>query len=84
MTPAEHGYPNLLIITLTVACYIIYRLVRENRYLKAIVWEIKKSHDPLRKHEAMSVDEFWAMLQALHVDPDDARRENKGRRDHAN
>lgn len=85
MEPIMHqGYINVLIIALAMSGYTIYRLVRENRRLKAIVWEIKKSHDPLRKHGAMSVDEFWAMLQALHVDLDDARRENKGRRDHAN
>ena len=85
MEPIMHqGYINLLIIALVMSGYTICRLVRENRYLKSIVLEVKKSHDPLRKHEAMSTDEFWEMLQALHIDPADAQREIKGRRDHAN
>lgn len=84
MEPVMHqGYINLLIIALAMSGYTIYSLVRENRRLKAVVWEIKKSHDPLREHEAMSTDEFWEMVRDLHIDPDDARRENKGRRDHA-
>lgn len=83
MEPIMHqGYINLLIIVLAMSGYTIYSLVRKNRRLQSIVWEIKKSHDPLRKQEAMSTDEFWEMVRDLHIDPDDVQREIKGRRDH--
>lgn len=85
MEPIMHqGYINLLLIALILSGYTIYKLARENRYLKSVVLEIKKSHDPLRKHEPMSTDEFWEMLRELHIDPADAQREIKGRRDHVN
>lgn len=82
MTPTDHGYPNLLIITLAVACYVVYRLARENRYLKSIVWEIKKSHNPLREGKVMTTDEFWEMLRDVNIDLQVVRQETKGRRDH--
>lgn len=85
MDPIMHqGYINILIIALAMSGYTIYNLVRENRHMKSIIHEIKKSHDPLRKHEAMSTYETWEMIRNLHIDPEDARREIKGRRDHAN
>lgn len=79
----HQGYINLLIIALATSGYTIYRLVRENRYLKSIILEIKKSHDPLREHELMTTDEFWEMLRDLNVDLKVVRQETKGRRDHA-
>ena len=82
MSPTDHGYPNLLIVALAVSCYVIYRLVRKNRRLQSIVWEIKKSHDPLREHESMSTDEFWEMLQKVNIDLKVVHLENNGRRDH--
>ena len=83
MEPVMHqGYINLLIIALAMSGYTIYHLVRENRRLKAIVWEIKKSHDPLREHELMTTDEFWEMLRDLNIDLKVVRQETKGRRDH--
>ena len=83
MEPIMHqGYINLLIIALAMSGYTICRLVRENRYLKSIVWEIKKSHDPMREHESMSTDEFWEMLQKVNIDLKVVHLENNGRRDH--
>lgn len=93
MEPIMHqGYINILIIALAMSGYVIYSLVRENRHMKSIIHELKKSilhelkesHDPLRKHESTSTYETWETIRNLHIDPDDARREIKGRRDHAN
>lgn len=78
----HQGYINLLIITLSMSGYTIYRLVRKNRHLQSIVWEIKKSHDPMREHESMSTDEFWEMLQKVNIDLKVVHLENNGRRDH--
>ena len=78
----HQGYINLLIIALSMSGYTIYRLVRKNRRLQSIVWEIKKSHDPLREHESMSTDEFWEMLQKVNIDLKVVHLENNGRRDH--
>lgn len=85
MEPIMHqGYINILIIAVAMSGYTIFNLVRENRRLKAIVWEIKKSHDPMREHESMSTDEFWEMLQKVNIDLKVVNLENKGRRDHVN
>mgnify|MGYP007060833111 CR=1 FL=1 len=83
MEPIMHqGYINLLLIALTLLGYTTYKQARENRYLKSVVLEIKKSHAPLREHELMTTDEFWEMLRDLNIDPKVVRQENKGRRDH--
>ena len=83
MEPIMHqGYINLLVIVLAMSGYTIYSLVRKNRRLQSIVWEIKKSHDPMREHESMSTDEFWEMLQKVNIDLKVVHLENNGRRDH--
>lgn len=85
MEPIMHqGYINLLVIVLAISGHTIYSLVRKNRLLQSIVWEIKKSHDPMREHESMSTDEFWEMLQKVNIDLKVVNLENNGRRDHVN
>ena len=85
MEPIMHqGYINLLVIALAMSGYTIYSLVRKNRRLQSIVWEIKKSHDPMREHESMSTDEFWEMLQKANIDLKVVHLEYDGRRDHVN
>lgn len=82
MSDQEHAGLLLFSISL-LSILFVYVLLRENWYLKSILYEIKKAHDPMRKQEVMPEDEFWEILEELHITEKEARREIKGRRDHA-
>lgn len=82
MSDQEYAVLLLFSVSLLPMVYV-YVLLRENWYLKSIIYEIKKAHDPMRKHEAMPEDEFWEILEELNITEKEARREIKGRRDHA-